>query len=72
MEPSFSVPKSNRFENKMRTNIIGCPNGTVPILKNIKDHAANTQYFAEKYFNPLTVESHGTHVSTQLYINYST
>ncbi|CAN6805308.1 unnamed protein product [Brassica oleracea] len=61
MEPSFSVPKSNRFENKMRKNIIGCPNGTVPILKNIKDHAANTQYFAEKYFNPLTVESHGTH-----------
>ncbi|KAF3546510.1 hypothetical protein DY000_02000209 [Brassica cretica] len=45
----------------MRKNIIGCPNGTVPILKNIKDHAANTQYFAEKYFNPLTVESHGTH-----------
>ncbi|KAF8095204.1 hypothetical protein N665_0339s0073 [Sinapis alba] len=61
MEPSFSVSKSNRFENKMRKNIIGCPNGTVPILENIKDHAANTQHFAEKYFNPLTAESHGTH-----------
>lgn len=56
----------------MRKNIIGCPNGTVPILENIKDHAANTQHFAEKYFNPLTAESHGTHVSTQLYINYFT
>ncbi|KAL0709211.1 hypothetical protein Bca4012_016189 [Brassica carinata] len=61
MEPSFSVPKSNQFHNEMRKNVIGCPNGTVPILKNIKDHAPNTQYSAEMYLNPLTAESHGTH-----------
>lgn len=72
MKPSFSIPKSkNQFESIIYEKIIDCPNGTVPILRNTKEYVANAQYFAEKHFNPFTVESHGTHVSTQLYPHYS-
>jgi len=32
------------------------------VLRNTKQYVANAQYWEEKHFNPLTVESHGTHV----------
>ncbi|ESQ41129.1 hypothetical protein EUTSA_v10015383mg [Eutrema salsugineum] len=63
MEPSFSIskPKNNIRGESKSNKIIECPNGTVPILRNTKEYAANAQYWAEKHFNPLTAESHGTH-----------
>lgn len=71
MEPSFAIPQLKyQVENKYE-KIIDCPNGTVPILRNTKEYVANAQYFTEKYFNPLTVDSHGTHVSIRLYFIFS-
>lgn len=73
MEPSFLIPKSkNQVESKIFKKIIDCPNGTVPILRHTKEYVANAQYFGEKHFNPFTMQSHGIHVSTQLYLYYST
>lgn len=73
MKPSFSLNKSkNQVGRKMYDKIIDCPNGTIPILRNTKEYVANAQYFAEKHLNPLTVESHGTHVSNKLYPNIYT
>ncbi|XP_024012595.1 uncharacterized protein LOC18018077 [Eutrema salsugineum] len=62
MKPSFSIHKSKeQAKSKIYKNIINCPNGTVPILRNAKQYVAKSQYFAKKHFNPFTVESHGTH-----------
>lgn len=65
MEPSFSISKpenKTKKENKCK-NIIKCPKGTVPILRNTKEYVENAQYWEEKHFNPLTVRSPGLHVS---------
>lgn len=64
LKPSFSISKPEKqveSERKSKKSI-ECPNGTVPILRNTKQYVANAQYWEEKHFNPLTVESHGTHV----------
>lgn len=66
MEPSFSIPKP-KYKGKKGNEIkrtIDCPNGMVPIQKNTKEYVANGKYWAEKHSTPLTVDSHGTHVST--------
>lgn len=65
MEPSFSIPKPKNkvTRESKKKQIIQCPNGTVPILKNTEEYVANAQYWVEKHSHPLTVESHGTHVS---------
>ncbi|CAL9229182.1 unnamed protein product, partial [Arabidopsis halleri] len=65
LKPSFSISKpENQVESERKSKkSIECPNGTVPILRNTKQYVANAQYWAEKHFNPLTVESHGTHIA---------
>ena len=67
-------PSVSRLELKMQTGKnetsnkkkIGCPNGTVPILRNTKEFFTNSQIFAENHFLPLSADSPGTHVSTRL------
>ncbi|EOA22852.1 hypothetical protein CARUB_v10003582mg [Capsella rubella] len=62
MEPSFPISKSKyQVERTISKEIIDCPNGTVPILRNTKEYVTNGQHFVGKHFNPFTVESHGTH-----------
>lgn len=66
MEPSFSIPNP-KYKGKKGNEIkktINCPNGMVPIQRNTKEYVANGKYWAEKHSTPLTIDSHGTHVST--------
>ncbi|AED90820.1 unnamed protein product [Arabidopsis thaliana] len=63
LEPSFSKPKNQVKGESERKNIIECPNGTVPIIRNTKKYVANAQYWTEKHLNPLTIDSHGTHIA---------
>ncbi|EOA19592.1 hypothetical protein CARUB_v10002741mg, partial [Capsella rubella] len=65
MKPSFAISEP---ENKVKSrrydqNVIDCPNGTVPILKNTKEYVRNAQYFAAKRLNPLTVVRPGEHIA---------
>ena len=65
MKSSVSRPElkmqigKNETSNKRK---IGCPNGSVPILRNTKEYVTNSQMFAEKHFHPLSADSPGTHV----------
>ncbi|CAN8237238.1 unnamed protein product [Cochlearia groenlandica] len=62
MKPSFPMTKSkNKVGSRRIRKTIECPNGTVPILRDTKEYVTNAQYQAKKHFNPLTLESHGTH-----------
>ncbi|KAF8100614.1 hypothetical protein N665_0220s0018 [Sinapis alba] len=66
MKPSVSRPElkmqtwKNETSNKKK---IGCPTGTVPILRNTKEYVTNSQMFAEKHFHPLSADSPGTHIA---------
>lgn len=72
MKPSFSTTNSkSQIEREVSTKIINCPNGTVPILKPIKEYAPNVSYSAENHVNPFSDGTRGTHVSNQLYFHYS-
>ncbi|CAN8236686.1 unnamed protein product [Cochlearia groenlandica] len=67
MEPSFSISKpKNKVKSKSENedpNIIECPNGTVPILRNSKEYVANASYWSKKHLNPLMKENPGWHVA---------
>lgn len=67
MKPSVSRSelKNQTGNNKTFKKKLGCPHGTVPILRNSKEYITNTQLFTEKYFHPLSGDSPGTHVSIQ-------
>jgi len=71
MKPSVSRHElRNQTDNtKTYKNKMGCPDGTVPILRNSKEYITNAQLFAEKYFHPLSSESPGSHVSIQFFLN---
>lgn len=65
MKPSVSRPETiyqtgNRDTNKK----IRCPDGTIPILRTTKRYVSKARRFEELHFNPLTADSHGTHVRT--------
>lgn len=64
MKPSFSRLGNKKTYKKE----IGCPDGTVPILRNTKEFIINSQFSAENYFHPLSLDSPGTHVSA--HFNY--
>ncbi|VVB10270.1 unnamed protein product [Arabis nemorensis] len=65
MKPSFARPelKNQTGNNKTYKSVIGCLDGTVPILRNTKEFNVNSQFFAEKYFHPLLADSPGTHIA---------
>ncbi|KAG7610365.1 Neprosin [Arabidopsis suecica] len=65
IKPSVSRHElRNQTDNtKTYKNEMGCPDGTVPILRNSKEYISNAQLFAEKYFHPLSSESPGSHVA---------
>ncbi|XP_056844102.1 uncharacterized protein LOC130496228 [Raphanus sativus] len=66
MKPSVSRPEFKMQTGKNETsnkNKIGCPNGTVPILRNTKKFVTNSQIFAESHFHPLSADSPGTHIA---------
>ncbi|CAN8267714.1 unnamed protein product [Cochlearia groenlandica] len=66
MKPSVSkveLKDQTRNNKKYNEKNIGCPHGTVPILRNTKEFFTNSQTFAKKYFNPLSVDSPGTHIA---------
>lgn len=67
MKPSFSRRELNNQtgNNKIYKKKIGCPHGTVPIMRNSTEYITNAQNFAEKYFHMLSGDSPGTHVSIQ-------
>ncbi|XP_018462113.2 uncharacterized protein LOC108833176 [Raphanus sativus] len=66
MKSSISRPElkmqtgKNETSNKTK---LECPNGTVPILRNTKGFATNSQIFAEKNFHPLSADSPGMHIA---------
>ncbi|CAH2060488.1 unnamed protein product [Thlaspi arvense] len=68
MEPSFSSSKQNiSVKNKTEsTKIIECPNETVPILRNTTKYVISAQYWEKIHLNPLTAESHGSHLDHKL------
>lgn len=55
--------RNNIGNNETNKNKIGCPYGTVPILRNFNEYNTKAQLFEEKYFHPLSADSHGIHVS---------
>ncbi|XP_020876276.1 uncharacterized protein LOC9308230 isoform X2 [Arabidopsis lyrata subsp. lyrata] len=65
MKPSFARHElKNQTDNtKTYKNKMGCPHGTVPILRNSKEYITNAQLFAEKYVYPLSGDSPGTHIA---------
>ncbi|KAF8100615.1 hypothetical protein N665_0220s0019 [Sinapis alba] len=66
MKSSVSRPELKMQTGKTETSNkrkIGCPIGTVPILKNTKEYVTNSQMFAEKNFHPLSADSPGTHIA---------
>ncbi|KAL1212640.1 Protein neprosin [Cardamine amara subsp. amara] len=65
MKPSVSRPElNNQFgKNKTYKKKMGCPDGTVPILRSSEEYISNAQLFAEKYFHPLSSDSPGTHIA---------
>ncbi|KAJ4866017.1 hypothetical protein Rs2_52465 [Raphanus sativus] len=66
MKSSISRPElkmqtgKNETSNKTK---LECPNGTVPILRNTKGFATNSQIFAEKNFHSLSADSPGMHIA---------
>ncbi|CAN7045739.1 hypothetical protein IGI04_008411 [Brassica rapa subsp. trilocularis] len=66
MKPSLSRPELKMRTEKNETsnqNKIGCPNGTVPILRSTKEFIINSQMFAENNFHMLSADSPGTHIA---------
>ncbi|KAG7556469.1 Neprosin [Arabidopsis suecica] len=65
MKPSVARHElKNQTDNtKTYKNKMGCPHGTVPILRNSKEYITNAQLFAEKYVYPLSGDSPGTHIA---------
>ncbi|CAL9241666.1 unnamed protein product [Arabidopsis halleri] len=64
MKPSVSrfEFKNQTGNNKTYKKEFECPHGTVPILRNSKEYITNAQFFAEKYFHPLSGDRPGTHI----------
>ncbi|KFK27785.1 hypothetical protein AALP_AA8G429100 [Arabis alpina] len=56
----FNNHTSDKTSFKKR---IGCPTGTVPILRNTKEFITSLQHFADKYLHPSTADSPGTHLA---------
>lgn len=73
MKPSVARHElKNQTDNtKTYKNKMGCPHGTVPILRNSKEYITNAQLFAEKYVYPLSGDSPGTHVSFQFFFLFA-
>ncbi|XP_010511419.1 PREDICTED: uncharacterized protein LOC104787514 isoform X1 [Camelina sativa] len=65
LKPSVSKPelKNQTGNNKTYKRKMGCPDNTVPILRNSKEYINNTKLYTEKYFHALTGDSPGTHVA---------
>ncbi|KAJ4888571.1 hypothetical protein Rs2_28319 [Raphanus sativus] len=66
MKSSVSRPELKMQTSKNETsnkNKIGCPNGTVPILRNTKEYVTNSQIFSEKHFHLLSPDSPGLHIA---------
>ncbi|CAD5332667.1 unnamed protein product [Arabidopsis thaliana] len=49
--------------NKSYSKKTGCPDGTVPILRNSNEYNTKAQLFAEKYFHPLSTHKSGAHIA---------
>ncbi|KAF8093696.1 hypothetical protein N665_0380s0016 [Sinapis alba] len=65
-KPSLSRPELKMRTGKNETsskNKIGCPNGTVPILRSTKEFITNSKMFAKKHFHLLSADSPGTHIA---------
>ncbi|XP_019095854.1 PREDICTED: uncharacterized protein LOC104763020 [Camelina sativa] len=64
MKPSVSIHELRNHidNNKSYSSEIGCPDGTVPILRISNEYNTKAQLFSEKYFHPLTVDNPGAHI----------
>jgi len=67
MKPSISRDELRNHvgNNKSYSKKTGCPDGTVPILRNSNEYNTKAQLFAEKYFHPLSTHKSGAHVNIQ-------
>ncbi|OAO93784.1 hypothetical protein AXX17_AT5G25330 [Arabidopsis thaliana] len=65
MKPSISRDELRNHvgNNKSYSKKTGCPDGTVPILRNSNEYNTKAQLFAEKYFHPLSTHKSGAHIA---------
>ncbi|VVB14074.1 unnamed protein product [Arabis nemorensis] len=66
MKPTVSRTELKNHTGDDKTSFktrIGCPTGTVPILRNIKEFITTSEHFADKDLHPLSADSPGTHIA---------